>query len=103
MMVFWGIFLTLYVIGWIWYNPVAGSDMEIRFYGHHCHLSNRWVFFPMEQSQGICVLRLNDHTNGLCYLSACCMYFEEYRAAATCALINSTAHSSLPQNARRRL
>ncbi|GFT06344.1 hypothetical protein TNCV_1145361 [Trichonephila clavipes] len=46
----------------------------------------------MGPSQGIGVSRGGDNTNGLIWLSACCLYFCGHRANALCELISSTVH-----------
>ncbi|GFU40845.1 DUF1758 domain-containing protein [Trichonephila clavipes] len=56
----------------------------------------------MGQYQVIAAWRRNDCTYGFSCSSACCLYFGGSSVAATCALIHSTARSSLPRYARRR-
>ncbi|GFU95664.1 hypothetical protein TNCV_4576541 [Trichonephila clavipes] len=37
----------LYVIGWIWRTPAAGSDTGVRFYDYHYpQISHRWTSLP---------------------------------------------------------
>ncbi|GBL77170.1 hypothetical protein AVEN_12794-1 [Araneus ventricosus] len=43
--------VLLYVVGWIWNTPAAGSDVGVRFYGRHVRqLLHRWIF-PMGPSK----------------------------------------------------
>ncbi|GBL93887.1 hypothetical protein AVEN_25694-1 [Araneus ventricosus] len=95
--------VLLYVVGWIWNTPAAGSDVGVRFYGRHVRqILHRWIF-PMGPSQGIGVSRRSDNTNGLSCSSACCLYLGGPRDAAACDESHSTACSSLPRHARRTL
>ncbi|GFW66326.1 uncharacterized protein TNCV_1712241 [Trichonephila clavipes] len=45
-------------------------------------------FFPVGQSEGIGVPRRRGHTSGLSCLSACCLYFDGHRDAATLIVAN---------------
>ncbi|GBL81249.1 hypothetical protein AVEN_143577-1 [Araneus ventricosus] len=95
--------VLLYVVGWIWNTPAAGSDVGVRFYGRHVRqILHRWIFSYGAISRNWCI-ETYVNTNGLSCSSACCLYFGGPRDAATCDDSHSTACSSLPRHARRTL
>ncbi|GBN39379.1 hypothetical protein AVEN_205915-1 [Araneus ventricosus] len=50
------IFVLLYVVGWIWNTPAAGSDVGVRFYGRHVHqILHRWIFSYGAISRNWCI------------------------------------------------
>ncbi|GFV20836.1 hypothetical protein TNCV_552721 [Trichonephila clavipes] len=66
------------------------------------HVPPRWMFYPMEPSQGICASRrMTTQMDLVTRLHACLtmMYFDKHRVAVTCACIPSVAHLSLPRYA----
>ncbi|GFX41062.1 hypothetical protein TNCV_2217601 [Trichonephila clavipes] len=82
------------------------------FSGHRieCRTSGLWPprlpdlisldFSPVEPSQRFSTSMRSEYANGLSCSSACCLYFGGHQAAETCALIHSTASSSVPRYTR---
>ncbi|GFV28308.1 uncharacterized protein TNCV_22331 [Trichonephila clavipes] len=86
--------VILYVIGWTLHTLGVRSDVKVLFYGPSTFARSYTVgFFPMGPSQGTGVSRRSDNT-------ACCLYFDGSRGAATCDGNYFTACSSLPRHAR---